>query len=375
MQIIVNTRLLLHNKMEGMGWFAHQTLKRITQNNPDVHFVFLFDRPYHESFVYSDNVTPLILSPQARHPFLYYLYFQHSVRNVVSKMKPDLYFSPDGFMPLGLKVKALPVIHDINFHHHPKDVRWLTSKYYNYYFPRFAKEATRIVTVSEYSKTDISEVYGISREKIDVVYNGVNEFIRPLSDEEKYATKSRFTKGHEYFVYVGSIHPRKNVTRLLQAYSEFKKENNNKIKLVFAGPQYWGMSEVYKSLKELKIEEEVVFTNRLSNEDLNLVLGSALALTYIPYYEGFGIPIVEAMRAEVPIITSNVTSLPEVAGEAGLFVNPMSVEEIKNAMKKIWTDEELRKNLIEKGNVQVEKFSWDESAAKLWESISGAINQ
>jgi hypothetical protein len=176
LQIVVNTRLLLKDKLDGIGWFTYQTLKRITKNNPEVHFVFLFDRPYDEEFIFSDNVTPLILSPQARHPFLYHAWFQFSVKSLLNKMKPDLFLSTDGFICLGTKCKQLSVIHDINFFHHKKDLKWLTGKYYNHYFPKFAAAATRIATVSEYSKNDIVKNYKTDPSKIDVVYNGINSF-------------------------------------------------------------------------------------------------------------------------------------------------------------------------------------------------------
>ena len=145
------------------------------------------------------------------------------------------------------------------------------------------------------------------------------------------------------------------------------------MKLVLAGRNYWGMHELYASIKEKGIENEVILTNRLSDEDLGLVLGAAMALTFIPYYEGFGIPLVEAMEAEVPIICSNVTSLPEVAGNACLQVDPMNVEEIKNAMLKINNDPELRADLISKGKKQKENFSWDRSANLLWRSMMKAL--
>lgn len=375
MQIVVNTRLLIKNRLEGIGWFTYQTLKHITQKHKDAHFIFLFDRPFDDEFIFGDNITPLIITPQARHPFLYYAWFQYSVKGVLNKLKPELFLSPDGFLSLGAKCPQLPVIHDINFLHHPKDVKWLTSKYYNYYFPKFAKEASRIATVSEYSKQDISTNYKIDANKIDVVYNGINSFFKPLDEFVKSTTKKKFANGCDYFVYVGSLHPRKNISTLIKAFGKFKKEKTTKIKLVLAGPNYWGMSDIYKQIKLEGIEGEVIFTNRLRNDDLALVLGSAIALTFIPYYEGFGIPLVEAMQAEVPIITSNVTSLPEIAGDAALLVNPYEVDEIKNAMIKIWQDEVLRKDLIAKGSIQKQKFSWEKSGDLLWESIKKATNQ
>lgn len=369
MTIAVNTRLLLKNRLEGIGWFSYQTLKHITQKHKDTHFVFLFDRPFDDEFVFSDNITPLFISPQARHPFLYYLWFQHSVKSVLNRLKPDLFLSPDGFLSLGANCKQLPVIHDINFLHHPKDVKWLTSKYYNYYFPRFAKAASRIATVSEYSKKDIATNYGIAESNIDVVYNGINSFFKPVDELTKSITKKNFSNGCDYFVYVGSLHPRKNIQTLVKAFALFKKEKNTTIKLVLAGPNYWGMSDLYKLIKDQGVEGEVIFTNRLKNDDLANVLASAIGMTFIPYYEGFGIPLVEAMQAEVPIITSNVTSLPEIAGDAALLVDPLNAQVVKEAMVKVWLDQELRTDLVNKGKIQREKFSWEKSGDLLWESI------
>ena len=369
MQIVVNTRILLKDRLEGMGWFAYQTLKQITTKNQDVHFVFVFDRDFDEEFIFSDNITPLILSPQARHPFLYYAWFQHSVKGLLNKMQPDLFLSPDGFLSLGAKCKQLPVIHDINFLHHPQDSKWLTAKYYNYYFPKFAKEATRIATVSEYSKKDISKNYGINEDKIDVVYNGINSFFKPLDEITKQQTKQKYSNGKNYFINVGSLHPRKNIPNLIRAFSLFKKESNSDNKLILAGPNYWGVSEIHKIIEETNLKDDVIFTGRLADEELNLVLGSAFALTFVPYYEGFGIPLIEAMQTQVPIITSNVTSMPEIAGEAALLVNPFEVTEIKNAMLQLHNKPELRENLISKGTIQKQKFSWEKSGDLLWQSI------
>lgn len=356
-----------------MGWFSYQTLKRITTRHSNVHFVFLFDRPFNSEFLFSDNITPIIIGPQARHPFLYYAWFEYSVKNTLNSLKPDLFLSPDGFLSLGATCKQLPVIHDINFLHNPQDVKPLTRRYYNYYFPRFAKKATRIATVSEYSKRDIADSYKINPDKIDVVYNGINSDFNPVSDEIKKQTKQKFSKGCDYFLFVGSLHPRKNISRLIEAFGAFKKESNSDIKLLLAGPQYWGMSEIFKSIDAIDCKEDIIFTNRLSNEDLAHVMASAYALTFVPYFEGFGIPLVEAMQSEIPIITSNVTSLPEIAGDAALYANPFEVNDIKNAMLKLYSNPSLRSDLIEKGKQRKNLYSWDKSADLLWQSIEKTI--
>jgi glycosyltransferase involved in cell wall biosynthesis len=372
-QIAVNTRLLLKNRLEGMGWFAYHTLKRITQANKDIHFVFLFDRDYDEEFLFSDNITPLILSPQARHPFLYYMWFEFSVKNTLNKMKPDLFLSPDGFLSLGAGCKQLPVIHDINFLHNPKDSKPLTGKYYNYFFPKFAKKATRIATVSEYSKKDISDNYKIDPSKIDVVYNGISSNFKPVDDIIKSSTRKKFSKGKDYFLFVGSLNPRKNLARLIQAFDGFKKETNSNMKLLIAGHHAWGIKEMYSTIDATSCKDDIIFTGRLGAEDLGNVMASAFALTFVPYFEGFGIPLVEAMQSEIPIITGNVTSLPEIAGDAAMYVNPYEVGEIKNAMIKLFRDENLQKQLIANGKLRKDNFSWDRSANLLWQSIEKTL--
>jgi glycosyltransferase involved in cell wall biosynthesis len=368
-QIVVNTRLLIKNKLDGIGWFTYQTLKRICQNNPQVHFIFLFDRNFDETFIFSNNVTPVILGPPARHPFLYCVWFQFSVKSFLNKMKPDLFVSPDGFLVLGAKCKQLAVIHDLNFLHYPQDNKWLTAKYYNYFFPKFARVAARIATVSEFSKQEISSHYQIEPNKIDVVYNGINEFIKPLNAAEKQQTKIKYSNDADFFLHLGSLSPRKNIPNLIKAFALFKKETGSEIKLILAGAHFWGLEKIKQVIRETNLESEIIFTGRLDNADLAALLGAAKALLFLSYYEGFGIPLIEAMEANVPIICSNITSLPEIAGTAAITVNPFNLDEIKNAMKKLDEDEMFVIELIKKGQIQKQNFSWNKTADLLWQSI------
>ncbi len=374
MKIAVNTRLLLPCRLDGMGWFSYQSLKRITEQQKDVHFIFLFDRAFDPQFIFSDNVTPLVLWPPARHPFLFYYWMQFSVKPFLNKVKPDLFLSPDGFLALGAKCKQLPVIHDINFLHYPQDSPFWVRNYYNRFFPKFAKEATRIATVSEFSKKDISENYKIDTSKIDVVYNGINEYFDPVDAAVKKTIKDKYAKGCDYFLFVGSLSPRKNVLRLLKAFHGFKKESGSNMKLLLAGAIFWGESEMVSLMKKLNLEDEIIFTGRVPDGAMREITASAFALTYVPYFEGFGIPLVEAMQCGVPIIAANVSSLPEVAGDAALYTNPFDENEIKNAMLKIYNDKNLREDLIQKGFVQKNKFSWDKTADLLWQSIEKTIS-
>ena len=150
LKIAVNTRLLIKNKLEGIGWFSYETLKRITRAHPEHQFYFLFDRPFDESFVFGSNVTPIVIRPQARHPILFYLWFEKSIPRALKKINPDLFMSTDGYLSLSTTTPSLPVIHDLNFEHYPEQLPFLVRKYYKHYFPRFARKAARIATVSEF---------------------------------------------------------------------------------------------------------------------------------------------------------------------------------------------------------------------------------
>jgi len=367
--IVVNTRLLLPGKLDGIGWFTFHTLRLITTKHPEQRFVFLFDRPWSEEFVFNNNVTPIALFPQARHPLLYYWWFEHSVPAALKKHKAELFLSPDGYLSLNTAVKQVAVMHDINFEHYPGDLPLLTSLYYRHYFPRFARKAERLATVSEFSKSDIVERYNVKSEKIDVVYNGVNELYKPLAADRIEQVRLKHTNGCPYFLFVGMLHRRKNIANLLRAFDTFKSNHDSNVKLLIVGHRKWWTSEMEETYKHMSHAQDVVFTGRLPIEELVEVTASALALTYVSYFEGFGVPIIESMRAGVPVITANVTSMPEVAHDAALLCDPFSTESIAESMAAVWKDPDLRASCVQKGLTRANDFSWNKTADLLWDSL------
>jgi glycosyltransferase involved in cell wall biosynthesis len=373
MRIAVNTRLLLKGKLEGIGWFTFETLRRITRENPEHEFIFIFDRPYNPDYIFAKNVTAVVVGPQARHPFLFYIWFDFVIPRVLKKHKADIFVSPDGYLSRRTKVPQLAVIHDINFVHRPEDLPWLIARYYNYFFPRFARIAKRIATVSFYSKEDITRSFKIDYDKIDVVYDGINQIYEPLEPETKRKIREKYTGGAEYFLFVGALHPRKNVGGLLKAFDGFKLETKSAIKLLIVGGEMHKTGEIFETYDNLRFKSDVIFTGRISTEELRDIFGAALALTFVPFFEGFGIPVVEAMSAGVPVICSNTTSIPEVGGNAVLYADPMKTCQITDAMIQMAGDEELRKSLIEKGFIQKSRFSWDQTASLLWASINRTL--
>lgn len=373
MRIAVNTRLLLKNRLEGIGWFTLETLKRITRNHPEHEFIFIFDRPFNKDYIFSENITPVVIGPQARHPVLFYIWFEFQIPRILKKYKADLFLSPDGYLSLRTKVPQLAVIHDINFVHRPGDLPWIIAKYYNYFFPKFAAVAKRIATVSFYSKEDITRSFKVDYDKIDVVYDGINQIFEPIEENNKKRIKEKYTNGSDYFLFVGALHPRKNICGLLNAFDAFKSINNSPVKLVVVGGEMHKTGDIFHTYENMRYKNDVIFTGRVSSAELHYIFGAALALTFVPFFEGFGIPIIEAMSAGVPVICSNTTSIPEVGGNAVLYADPLKIDQITEAMIKISDDPGLRKSMIEKGFVQKEKFSWDETARLLWLSVEKAL--
>jgi glycosyltransferase involved in cell wall biosynthesis len=366
--VAVNTRLLIKNRLEGIGWFGHETLSRITKAHPEVDFHFFFDRPFDQQFIYGSNVTGHVIFPQARHPFLYYLWFEWSVKYKLDTLKPDLFLSIDGLLSLRSSVPQVAVIHDINFEHHPEYLPILTRWYHLYYFKRFATKASRIATVSAFSKQDIQTEYGIGSEKIDLVFNGASPSFKPFSAEEKQETQTRFSKGFSYLIYVGALQPRKNISRLLLAFDAFKHESESNVKLLLTGEKKWWSKEQENTFSNLESQGDIHFTGRLAQKELVKVMAGAEGLVYVSTYEGFGIPILEAFNCDIPVLTSNVSSMPEVGGDAAVYCDPWNVESITLGLHDL-CDASKRGERIEKGRMQREKFSWDKTAEALWRSI------
>lgn len=372
MRIAVNARFLLTNKLEGIGRFTYETMQRITRNHPEHQFIFLFDRPYSSEFVFADNVEPVVLFPQARHPFLYYWFFNFSVTKALKKYHADVFVSTDGYLSLRTDVPQLAVMHDLAFLHFKQGINKLEYQYYTHFFPKYAHKAARLVAVSNYTKQDIVHQFNINPNKIDVVYNAPSKGFEPIHDELKKETKQKYTEQHPYFCYVGAMHPRKNIETLLKAFDAYKTSTQNNFKLVIVGRKAWQSKSIEETYNQMKHQQDVIFTGRVAEEDLYKITAAAHAMVYIPFFEGFGLPIVEAMACDVPVITSDVTSMPEVAGDAGVLVSPNDVKQVADAMIKLTNDQDFYQQKKLASAKRKLDFSWDVSAVQLWNSIEKA---
>ena len=358
MKVAINTRFLIKDKLEGIGWFTFEVVKRLIEQHPEDEFIFFFDRPYEEEFIFGKNVKAEVLFPPARHPVLWYLWFEWSLPKALKKHKPDVFLSPDNYLSLNSNVRTVLIMHDIAHVHYPEEVPFLARKYYNFFVPKYLNKAEHIIAVSNYTKEDIHKSYQIDFSKISVACNGCKAYFKPLSLSEKEEIKQQFSDGEDFFFYIGAIHPRKNVHRLILAFDQFKKKTGSSMKLLLGGRFAWQTTIVKEAYENAKFKKDIVLLGYIKNENLPGFIGAALALTYVSLFEGFGVPLLEAMNAETPVITSNVSSMPEVVGNAGLLVDPTNVESIANAMLQIYKDKDLINSLIEKGRLQKGKFNW-----------------
>jgi len=366
LKIAVNTRFLLPGRLEGFGWYTHEIVRRMVRQHPEDEFLFFFDRPFDPRFVYGPNVTPLVLFPPARHPILWWLWFEQAVPRVLRKHRADVFFSPDSYLSLRSEVPTVMTCHDIVPLHQPESIPFATRKYYQHYLPKFLRRADHVLTVSEYVRQDIVQTVGLDPGKISVAYNGCRETFVPLQEVEKQKIRQQFSNGQEYFFYTGAIHPRKNIPRLIRAFDLFKQKTGAPVKLVLAGRLAWQTSDVTAALEQSRYRADIHLLGYVPEETLPKLMASAVALTYVSLSEGFGLPMLEAMHTDTPVLAANATCLPEIAGDAALLVDPMSENAMAQGLEKLWKDRVFGQNLVARGKVQRERFSWEVAAEKVY---------
>ncbi|MCC7465533.1 MAG: glycosyltransferase family 4 protein [Saprospiraceae bacterium] len=371
MKIAINTRFLQSGRLEGFGWYTHELVRRMVQAHPEVEFLFLTDRPLDAAFLYGDNVQVLQLFPRARFAPLFLWWFEWSVRRALIKHGADVFFSPDSMCSLWSKVPVAMTCHDLVPLHFPKQVPWIHRYFLLLFLPRYLRRADQIITVSEYVRKDIIQTIGISPERVKAIHNGCREGFKPLTAAEKFAMRRQYSFEEPYFFYAGAIHPRKNIHRLIHAFNLFKERTGAPDKLLLAGRFAWKTGEVKDAYDASPYREDIRFLGYVPEEDLPRLTAAATALTYVSLSEGFGLPMLEAMYCDTPVMAANASCLPEIAGEAALLVDPLSVEHMAEGLEMLWKNAELRQNLIEKGRIQRELFSWEKAAQALFQVLEG----
>ncbi|WP_252221735.1 MULTISPECIES: glycosyltransferase family 1 protein [unclassified Clostridium] len=286
--------------------------------------------------------------------------------NFLFRGNADIYQFFNFVIPSNISGKVITTIHDLTYILYPNTMDTSNRKRLEKDMKKTVNRADYIITISENSKSDIIKYLGIDENKIQVVYPGVGEtYKRMLDNYEIESVKKKYSIENEYILYLGTLEPRKNIETIIRAYNLFTQSNKNNIKLVLAGKKGWLYDDIFKLIKEFGIEDNVIFTDYVDDKDKPALYQGAKLFLFPSLYEGFGIPLVEAMASRTPVITSNSSSLPEVAGEAAIITAPLDYKEISKSIERVLNDSELREKMINEGVKQANKFSWDASAEKL----------
>jgi len=368
MRIAINGRVLIKNQLEGIGYFTREVLRNLVELYPQHDYLVLFDGPPAEEFLFP-GVEYRVLRPSARHPLLYHFWFEVLVPYHLRSWDAELFLSMDGFTSRHLKIPVVTAIHDLAYAHYPEMMKGRELGFYKKYQPQFALSSSAVLTVSEYSKKDIHEKYLLDLDDIFIVYNGSRFEKNPPDPAPDILSDLGLQEG-KYFIYTGSVHPRKNIVRLVKAFEKFSKERMDGYKLVLAGRDAWKTQELHQVIGQSPVKHDIVQTGYVSDRDLWTLLTRAKALCYISLFEGFGVPVLDALHAGIPVIGSRSTSIPEVAGNAGLLVDPVDISEIARAMERMVEDDSLRDRLIREGEQQKLKFSWPSTTRRVYEVVS-----
>jgi len=290
----------------------------------------------------------------------------------LTRNRPDVFFSPTHYIPRFSPAPVVCSIFDLSFLHFSemftkKDLWQLKN------WTKFSIEnADKILAISEFTKKDIVKNYGISNGIITVTHLGYDdEIFKPVHDKSKIeGILSKYKVEEPYIIYIGTIQPKKNLVRLMEAFSRIDYTGGEPMQLVIVGKttekgrKGWMYDDILKSPKLLGIEDRVVFTGFVPTEDLPALLSSAKVFVLPSLWEGFGIPVLEAMACGAPVVISNISSLPEVAGEAGILIDPYSVESISESLMSLLKDEKLRQKKVQLGLKRIKDFSWEDCARK-----------
>lgn len=371
MKIAVNTRFLIKNKLEGIGIYTQEILKHLVQLMPQHTFYFLFDRAYSDDFIFAKNVIPIVISPPARHPVLWYYWFEYAVPKILKQHKIDLFFSPDGFCSLHTTTPQLLTMHDIGFEAYPEHTPFLVNKYYKYFTPKYCQKAQKIIAVSAFTKQEIIKHYKIDENKIDVVYNAFDDSRWSIVNSQLDFNSQ--LNNVPYFIFIGAVHPRKNVLGLLHAFEYYKTTFSTNHQLIIIGRNAWLNNDLENYFNQMKYKHDIIWIKDCTRNDLLNYLKNAIALVYPSLYEGFGIPLVEAMSLGIPVITSNIASMREIISDAGILVSPTNAQEIAQAMHTITANTKLRDELIQKGKLRAQTFNWKISAKKIASIIEAML--
>lgn len=353
----------------GVGWYTQKIVENLQSN------IFEFEG-YGFNFLNRNRIDDEVKNLNFNYkinslmPYGVYRRIWHILPvsfNALFESDADIFHFFNYIVPPKIRGRIIVTIYDMVYKLFPETMARSNYKRLEKELKSSADRADKIVTISMNSKKEIMEYLDVAEDRIDIVYPGIdaNIYSKDFPPQRFEETKAKYRLPSRYILYLGTLEPRKNIGRIIDAYVLFIKEADEEINLVIAGKKGWMFDEIFKKVEDYGLEDKIIFTGYVDEGDKPLIYKMSDLFIFPSLYEGFGMPVLEAMAAGVPVITSNTSALPEVAGDAALLINPLDVEDIAYAIKKLMKDEALRNSLIQKGQKRSRDFSWKKSAEKL----------
>lgn len=348
----------LDTQYAGIHIYTKKLLNALSKTDKENEYLIIRSMVKNEFEGFEEIVLPNYSFPGYKS----YRYFIQIPR-VMVKRKVDIVVEPGHFGPFNLpkSIKRITVIHDLTPLLFPQYHTFIGQSLQRIFLPSILKNTDHIITNSEYTRQDLIKFFPFTKDKSTATLLGKDKIFTPRKDESV-LKKYRITK--PYILFVGTLEPRKNLPVLLEAFNKFKKTTGENHQLVFVGKKGWKSEEIFQKMEASPFKKDIILPGYIEREHLPILYSMAEVFVYPSLYEGFGLPVIEAMACGTPVITSNISSLPEVGGAAGIYFDPNSSEELTDKLSKVLGDDDLRKSLGAQGLVRATQFSWKKTALK-----------
>lgn len=358
LNIGINTRFI-QTQVSGIGKYVLRLMQNVPYFGTNHYYFYEYPHVPLCKPIQKENIHYIIPKVYTQNRLLRIIWEQTFFSKKIKQNKIDIFHGPSFMLPIFKPSKSIITVHDLTFLYYPQGFNFSTKLYYYIFFKRSLKIADIIIADSHSTKKDLMKYYHIHPNKIQVIYLGVDEIFKKITNKKMIEkVKQKYSLPDNYFLFVGLLSPRKNIKGALRAFAQLKTNH----KFVIVGNKGWLYEPIFKLINKLNLKKKVILTGYANVNELPTIYSCAEALVFPSFYEGFGIPILEAMACGCPVITSNVSSMPEVAGDAALLVDPYNINEIKDAMNIILMDKNKKQELIKKGYSQTKKFSWKKMA-------------
>lgn len=364
MRICIDVSAAVHGRA-GLGRYAQELTAAISEMDCKNEYITFYNHASQANLKPPIDRLQRITSLHSNKPWRMRVLLAHLAGLAQDRLFPDidLFHATDHLLPRFYNIKSVFTVNDLTFSLYPKTHRSWNRLFLQLMMPRFLRTANAIIAISDCTRRDVSRVYGLDPEKIQVIYDGVHPHFHPVQEGEKQAVCRKYSLPEQYLLNVGTIEPRKNLNTLLEAYHLIRQRGIN-LPLVIAGKKGWRSEGFFKKRRLAGLEEQVQWAGFVSDNDLPAIYSGASAFIFPSLYEGFGLPVLEAMACGTPVICSNVSSLPEIAGEAALMFDPCDPDALAGAIARVLTDGALNQELRELGYAQAARFTWEQTARK-----------